>query len=183
MEPRRKMKISRRKMRNQGVTIIELLTAMLLATIIMLGAGYVLFDCYRSWDRIYNRAYGDMASDFYTTKSAFDAEVRKSSISVREPVISTDNDQIELYYKNDWTDSTLNRYTRFYLDGDTLVAAYGSINSMTSAVQSAGQTITLCNNVTNVQFSRVGPNITMILDIQESDDTNQLTCSAVMHSE
>ena len=177
------MKISKRKIKNQGLTIIELLTAMLLATIIMLGAGYVLFDCYRSWDRMYSRAYGGMVSDFYTTKSAFESSVRKSSIVAREPIISTGNDQIELYYKNNWTDSAPNRYTRFYLDGDTLLAAYGSINSMTTAVQAASQTITLCSNVTNVQFSRVGPNITMILDIQEPDGTNRLTCSAVMHSE
>jgi len=172
-----KTKISNK--RAKAFTITEQMVVMLVSAIVILGMGAVLVDSQKGWNRTYDRAYGDVATDGYVAQKTFEAVVRKSSTK-RE---STGTGEITVYYYNDPLTSTqLDRYARFYKDGDKLMADYGQLDEQENP-QNPSQTDTLAQNVEDVSFSVSGVCLQMILSLDNGSDTLTVVSSAVRHNQ
>ena len=165
-----------------GFALIELIIAMVMAIIVVFGIGVVLVDNQRGWHRMYNRVYGDVVTDGYVAKRAFDAVVRKSSVNERRPTLGETGEYAEVYYYQDSTSAEPDRYARFYTDGDELLVDHGELDTSTGYPQPASSKMTLARNVTNASFSVFGTSVRMILDLDNSSEAITLTCSAVRHN-
>ena len=67
--------------KTKGFTLVELMITALAAVIVIAGAGIILIDSQRGWNKMYNRVHGDVTTDAYVARRAFDTAVRKSTIS------------------------------------------------------------------------------------------------------
>lgn len=164
----------------RGFTLIEMAVTIAIATIVLLGIGVALVDSQRGWSRMYNRVHGDVATDGYAARRAFEAVVRKSSIK-RERL---GDDEVEVYYYNDPDTSTrLDRYARFYVTGQKeLRVDYGELNPAGNP-QGSPRTARLARNVKTVDFSVTGVSVQMTLSLDDGSEAVTVMSSAVRHNE
>ncbi|MFA5424436.1 MAG: hypothetical protein WC374_11335 [Phycisphaerae bacterium] len=116
---------------NKGLTIVEMLVASVMAGIIILGLGVVLVETQRRWEESYEQVNGDMVTDSYAAKRAFESMVRESSLSMMSPKISSDGSSIVLYTYKDINSNRIDAYAKFYLENGELVAEYGPLEELT----------------------------------------------------
>ncbi len=163
----------------RGVTQTELAVVVAIAPIVMLSMGIVLVDSQRGWNQMFNRVNNGMVNDGYVARKAFDAVVRKSSIT-RE---NLGDDEIELYYYNDPASSTrLDRYARFYANDTELMVDYGQLDSNGNPSEIT-QTITLADNVEAVNFHVDGAYVQMVLTLNNGSESLIVMTSAMRHNE
>ncbi len=160
-----------------GVTIIELMLAMLLAVIIVTGLGLVLADNQRGWTNMYNRIYSDIVTDSYVARKTFDSVIRRASWE--KYLVADDGTWVEVYYYADGSSAVLDRYARFFLgNGGTLNIEYGQLDPrMTTSVQ------TVCGNVTSCVFKADGRSAQMILTLDNGSQASTVVSSSVMHNQ
>lgn len=160
----------------KGFTLIELMVAIVVALIVLLGIGAVLADSHRSWNRMYNRIYSDVVTDSYVARRTFDAVIRKAS-SVDPNLVNYD-DWVEVYYYADANSAVVDRYARFFSTGGQLNVEYGELNPrQTLTIQ------TICGNVQGCVFSGTGRSAQMILTLDNGSQTATVVSSAVMHNQ
>ncbi len=140
--------------KNKGLTLIELVTAIVISTVVVLGLGSVLADNQRGWQMMYNRTYSDVVTDAYTARIAFDSIVRKAS-SQRYKLDLT-GQYVEIYYYQDSSSTEPDRYAMFYTADGQLLVDYGNLDPGTFDALSAASTQTLASNVSSAVFSVVG---------------------------
>jgi len=165
--------------KRDGVTLTELIIAMAMMTAVVLGAGAMLVGAQRSWSDMYRRLYSDVASDANAAKAAFEAVVRRSSI--RRAVLA--DDELEVYYYSDTArHAKLDRYARFYIDGDELLADYGELDAG-GTPQDPFETVTLARDVESVDFSGAGTALNMVLRLDNGCEAITVLSSPVRHNE
>ena len=71
-----------------GFTMIELALAATAMVIMILGVGMIIADSHNSWNKMYIRTNGEVASGAYIAKKTFDSIVRRANIGS----LSIDND-------------------------------------------------------------------------------------------
>lgn len=170
------------KRHKHGFTLIELLVTMAIASIIILAMGFMLADSQRSYGRMYNRVYGDVVTDSYVTKRAFDAVVRKSSVEAKEPVLGSSNEFVEVYYYENSASAEPDRYAKFCIRGNSLMVDYGTLDATTGSSLAPSFTNILAHSVSDAYFSALGTNVRMILNLYDGRNSTTLACSAVRHS-
>lgn len=163
-----------------GLTLIELVVALAVSTIIILGLGAVLADNQRGWSNMYNRNYSNAAVDKYIAKKGFEAIVRKASS--KTVLLDSASHWVEVYYYGSSNSAGVDRYARFYLSGNQLKADYGSWNTGQSNPRTLIRTLTLCSNVTSCIFKAAGQSVQMMLTVNDGSQTAYVTSSAVMHN-
>ena len=165
-----------------GVTIVELVTAFTVSSIVILAAGIVLAAGHKNWSDTYDLANAGIRADAINTMIAFGAMGRKSNKSEyrvyqvsggqftraippsTEPISVVKGQAVVFrYWDTELNESIINgdsgrAYALFYQDGDMLNVDYGlyppGVDELTSRNTGlAVKTITLAKNVENLEFS------------------------------
>jgi len=159
----------------KGFTIVELMTTIVVAVIVILGIGFIVADSHRGWNKMYNRVYGDVVTDGYVARKTFDVVIRKAS---KENFLLDDNgDWVEVYYYADSDSTVLDRYARFYEGDGSLNVEYGQLNPReTLSVE------TICDNVSDCVFKGIGGSVQMCLRLDNGSEAITVTSSAVLHN-
>jgi len=161
----------------RGVTIVEVVIAAAVSTIVLVGVGVAVVDAQRGWNRMYSRTYADVVTDGYVARKMFDSVVRKAS---REMYLidDTNGQWIEVYYYSSAAATKADLYARFSESSGDLNVEYGVVDPrVTSSVH------TVCSNVDSVNFSGSGRSLQMILTLDDGSMSSTVTCSAVMHNQ
>ena len=162
-----------------GFTVIELMITAVISIIVIFSVGILLVDGQRGWNKMYNRAYGDVTTDSYIARGVFDRVVRKAH---KDRFLLDDNgDWIKVYYYADNASTDIDRYARLFKDGSELKIEYGEVygednSELTLDVE------TICNNVSNCIFTKSGRSVQMILTLDDDTHTITTTSSAFMHN-
>lgn len=164
----------------RAFTLTELIATMVMAVIVTLSTGLVLFDSQRGWHRMYDRVYSDVVTDGYVAGGAFSSTVRRSSIKRHR--LGETGDFVELYYYQDADSTELDGYARFYTSGGQLVVGHGELDKDTAEPLPASNTVTLASNVKTANFSVTGASVQMVLRLDNGSEAMTVTCSAVRHS-
>lgn len=164
-----------------GLTIIEMIVAVVMAVIIIFGIGIVLADSQKGWDHMYNKIYSDVVNDSYVARKTFDHVIRKAS---REKFsMANDGSWLEVNYYSSSSSSTVDSYARFYCTGVTgdsigqLSVEYGTLDPKQTAY-----TQTICENVADCVFKSAGRSAQMILTLDNGSQTATVSTSAVLHN-
>lgn len=160
----------------QAFTLIELMIAAVLAAIVTLGISIILADSQRGWHTMYNRIYSDVVTDGHSARRAFDNVLRKAS--GERCILGTAGSSIEVYYYADTNSISVDRYARFFQDGNRhLNIEFGRLNpAETLAIQ------TICGNVSNCIFKTAGRSAQMILTLDNGTQTATVVSSSYMHN-
>jgi hypothetical protein len=159
-----------------GFSMMELVIAVAMAVIVIVGIGVVLADGQKGWHRMYNRVYGDVATDGYIARKTFDAEIRKAS---RERLtLDSAGAWVEVYYYSSDSATSPDRYARFYTASGDLILEKGTLDP-----RSTSGTHTVCSNVTSCFFTAAGRSAQMILTLDDGSRSATVTASAVMHNQ
>jgi Tfp pilus assembly protein PilV len=162
-----------------GFTLVELSIVMFISVIVILGLGIVLADSERSWQKMYERANGQVETDTLVAQKTFNAIVRKAVSD--NFLLDTSGHWVEVYYSSSDTSALANRYARFYCTSDPngqVNVEYGQLNPKQTL-----STQTLCNNVSSCVFKKSGKSILMILTLSKDSLTLTAASSAFMHNQ
>ena len=172
------MPVKKRRL-HYGFTLVELSVVMVISAIVVLGLGIVLADSEYSWQKMYERANGQVETDTSIAQKTFNAIVRKAVSD--NFLLDTDGHWVEVYYSSSEDLALANRYARFYCTGDPngqVNVEYGQLSpKQTLATQ------TLCNNVSSCVFKKSGKSIFMILTLSKGSLTLTAASSAFMHNQ
>ena len=161
--------------KSSAFTLIELIITIVLASIIMLGLGVMMYDNQRGWNKMYNRIYSDIASDGLFTQKTFDAVVRKSSRTNFN--IDPAGQWVELAYYSDNVVSAVDRYARFYKSGSDLYIEEGTINPRVSI-----DTRKISSDVSACRFLNSGVSVQLIMTLDDGSEQVEVLSTAVMHN-
>ena len=155
-----------------------LMLAIVLSSTVMFGMGVVVVDSQRGWHRMYDRIYSDVVTDSYVARKTFDRVIRKAS-GERFLLDVDDANWIEVYYYADSNSAAVDRYARFYHEGDgQLNIDYGELDPRGSlSIQ------TVCGNVSSCVFKGAGRSAQMILTLDNGSQTATVISSSVMHNQ
>ncbi len=175
----------------RGVTLVELMITVLIATIVMLRLGIMLVDMQRGWSRLYDRTYESVAADAYVSRRIFDRHVRKATIqrhAIGGIYNAMEGSSLEVYYYGSATSSVPGTFARFYVDGGGILRVEtGSYNWNAEdwPVPGSGSAVTdeiLASKVSDVQFIHAGNVIKMVLYLDSGREDIVITSSAVRHN-
>ena len=158
-----------------GLTIVELMVAVGVGIIIFAGVTVLLVDSQRGWNRMYSQLYSDVVTDSFIARKTFDSIIRKSASAYSS--IDDEGSWLEVCYYADEFSVVPDLYARFYESGGDLNIEYGTLDpKQTTSVQ------TICSNVVNCVFKKVGKSAQMILTTEEDSQQIATITSAVMHN-
>ena len=156
-------------------TLIELVITVLLASLIMLGLGVMMYDNQLGWNKMYNRLYSDIAIDGQVAQKTFDSVVRKSSKANFN--IDPAGEWVELAYYSDNAVSSIDRYARFYQMGSDLYIEEGTINP-----RAVIETRKISSDVSTCRFLNFGVSVQMIMTLDNGSEKVEVLSTAVMHN-
>jgi hypothetical protein len=177
----------------QGVTLIEVVTAVSLSVVPVFAVLVLLIGGQRSWERGYNLANRQTEIDGQAAAAIFSRTGRKSDYDKCEISRITKSSskmicgkQVEFrYWGNKRTrTSGPTEYAQFYLDKDKkqLKVDYGSYPF--GARRRAARSVVIADNVAEVEFSRANFNkighgsVKMKLMLEDPDDGKRITIMA-----
>jgi len=165
-----------------GFTLLELVVAAAIVSVVIAGVGFMVADGQRAWGVMYNRIYSDAATDSYVAVKEFDAVVRKAS--GQKFMLSNDGSWIEVCYPADASSSVADRYARFSYaagGGDSkgcLLVEYGKLNPKESLT-----TKIISEDVSACVFNTSGRSAQMMLTLNDGTQTVSVVSSAFMHNQ
>jgi len=177
------LKITRKISARNGLTMVELIVAVVISAIVMLGVGFVMADSQRQWAVMYNRACSEVASDSFIATKTFDALVRRAS--GEKFILSDDGSCLEIYYPADANTAAADRYARFIYEpagdntGGSLSVQYGTLTPEKEALS----TSIICLNVSNCLFKTSGRSAQMMLTLSDGSQTVTVVSSAYMNNQ
>ena len=166
-----------------GLTLIELMVAMAIASIVVLGMGAVLADAQRGYNKMYDRINSEVVQDGYVAKAVFDKIVRKSSMKsyILRPLVPS----VTLYYYSDANQVSLDRYATFEADIDSndLTLTEGVYDESTGTIGEVLSTRDLAGTVADCWFSVPNVCVQMHLELDNGKESLMVTCSSIRHNE
>jgi len=163
-----------------GLTLIELMVAMVTMLIVILALGTVIVDGIRGWQRTYDRVYADVKTDGYVARNVFDRVVRKAGRQTY--LLAADGSWLEVYYYSSPSAPTLDRYARFVVVSGQLQVQHGVWAPGTATPRSLLTTETVCGNVSSCIFKGDGRSAQMELALDDGTLSATVVSSAVMHN-
>ena len=165
-----------KRIRKSGFTLIELVIAMVISVIVISGIGILMVDSQKGWNKMYDRAYGDIVTSSYVARAKFDSITRKAGWERYE--IAEDGSWLEVYYYEDANSTVVDRYAKFSYDGSSsLDIEYGQLDPKQTL-----DTSNVCGNVTSCVFKTQGRSVQMILTLDDGTQSATIASSAVMHN-
>jgi prepilin-type N-terminal cleavage/methylation domain-containing protein len=160
-----------------GLTLIEMMVAIAIAAIVVLGMGAVLSDAQKGYNKMYDRINSPVVNDGYGARRAFDAVIRKASTSITaKPEITASS--VKVFCFSSPSQLTADRFANFYLSNGQLILDEGDRAS--GAVLSSR---IIANNVVDVDFeSKDNACIQMILSLDNGKESLIVTSSAIRHN-
>jgi len=171
----------------KGFTLVELMVAITLVSIVIFGVGMLIVDGQRGWQTMYGRINADVITDGYVARKMFDTVARKASAKK----ILLDEDLagwIELYYYDDPNSAAVDRYARFYYISDEgevtgqLNVEYGYWDPNQSDPRTPERNSVVCENVTDCTFQNTGKSVQMLLTLDDGRQTVTVASSDVMQN-
>ncbi len=166
---------------NYGFTLIELVITAMVAAIIVLSLGIVLVDNQKGYSKMFEKVFGDVASDSDAARRMFDSIVRKSTATRQIPDPWVDGELLEVYYYNGAASVSPDRYARFYRSGTQMMVDYGNYDWATKQTTKTSSAI-VARNVSALEFSMIGASIHMVLYLDDKKEKQAVTTSAVRHN-
>ena len=163
-----------KKFYGKGLTLIELMVAIAISSIVVLGLGIALYESQHGWNQTYDRVYSEVVTGTHIAQRTFDVIVRKSS---QRFLIGDTGDWIEVYYYTDVNSLQVDRYARFEKSGGNLCVEYGGRNP-----REILDTQVLCGSVVSCEFQGIGRSVQMILALDNGRERQMVTTSAVLHN-
>jgi type II secretory pathway pseudopilin PulG len=166
------------KMRHRGFTIVEVMAATVMSSIVIFGIALLLADSQKGWNNTYNHVYSQLVSDSYAAQKSFEGVIRKGSKT--HVTRGVNNDWVEIqYYKTD--DSTaLDGYARFTYsqNENNLSLEHGNLSPRATT-----STETICENVDSCLFTQVGSSVHMSLTLDNGNRSLSVMGCAVLSNE
>ena len=162
----------------RGFTLVELMVAIVIASIVVSSVCILLADGQRGWRIMYDHIYADVVSDGYVARRKFDTVMRNASWQ-KYSLDETNNAWVEVYYYQDANSTVLDRYARFEFDSDN-----GELN-FEEGILDPLETVniqTLCGSVSDCVFQVAGRSVQMVLKLDNGLQSVTVTSSAVMHN-
>ncbi|MFA5553254.1 MAG: hypothetical protein WCZ89_02055 [Phycisphaerae bacterium] len=141
-----------------AVTLVEMLMAMMVSSILFLTMGFLVSDSEGAWGSLQQRSLSGMTEEANFAGAAFEAVCRRSSKS--SCTIPTLGTTCTLYYYHDLNAQSPDRYAKFYVQNKKLYVQHGSGNNVLYTVQ-------LANNVQSIKFTQHGDAIKMVLFLND----------------
>ena len=163
-----------KKYYGRGLTLIELVIAIAISSIVVLGLGIAVYESQHGWNQTYDRIYSEVVTGAHIAQRTFDVIVRKSS---QRFLISDTGDWIEVYYYTDVNSLQVDRYARFEQSGTNLCVEYGN-----RSPREILETQVLCGSVVSCEFQGIGRSVQMILALNNGRERQIVTTSAVLHN-
>jgi hypothetical protein len=186
-----------------GITLIELMTTVLIATLVIAGIGVVMIDTIKAFPKMYERTTGNyqradagVIPDAYVTRATFDSVCRKASKYYNNGIDGT-NTWLTVYYYSSLSPTLTapDKCAKFVFDDTkkTLTVSYGTAKPPYDGktdILPASATL-LAKWVTNARFDVQGNSVIMAMTIDNSIDPANppqkmkmtVTCAAEMHDE
>lgn len=166
--------------KRKGFTLIELMLATGIASIVVVSVGALLVDSQRGWNTMYSRTYSDVVAEAHVARRRFDSVVRNASN--QGILLEESGAWVEVYYYSDPNVAVVDSYARFYsLDNGTdiqLMIEYGDLDPRQTLI-----TETLCSNVSGCVFKTSGNSAQMVLSLDNGSQSTTVVASAVMHNQ
>jgi hypothetical protein len=166
----------RHRRRQSGLTLIEVVIAIMLGLIVMLAMGILFVDAHKGWLHAFEYVYGDLSSDAHITDITFDRTIRRSS--QLSATVDAAGQWMEVHYYADEASSELDRYARFYLAGTELKVDRGELPDRLLI-----GTEVLAEDVSSVTFALLGAQAQMRMELDNGRVQSMMTSSAMMHNE
>jgi len=178
MKRRRTDRHSRR-----GLTLVEMSVAMAVSAVMFLAVMNVLASNHKNYNQTYDRVYGEVVTDAYVSRLAFDHVVRMASEAECDPC-DVIGKSMKVYYRSEGVSilSAPDRYALFSQvagsDGNDLILEQGKVSD--GKVLS---TQVLAHHVTSCTFQRSGPCIDMAMVLYDGHVRMPVLVTATRHNE
>jgi len=164
----------------RGLTLVEMSVAMAVSAVMFLAVMNVLASNHKNYNQTYDRVYGEVVTDAYTSRLAFDHIVRQASEADCTPpdIVSA---SMEVYYRSATQATTPppDRYALFSVNGNQeLVLEEGMLPSRTKL-----STQVLAHHVTSCTFRQSGPCIDMAMVLDDGHVRMPVLVTATRHNE
>ena len=175
LKQNKKMMIKKKAVTRPGITLIEIMVAVVLSSIMVLAVGLMLAEGPRSFNRMNDRAFGDLVTESFVARKIFDSTIRKAS--KEEILVDNASNQLEVYYYASSVSVSADRYAKIYKSDSTLYVEYG-----TREPRETLETKTICSNVSSCIFNSTGRSAQMILTLDDGSQKITTVTSAIMHN-
>lgn len=167
--------VMRNERRKNGLTLVELVITMTISTVVLLAVGILLVDGQRGWQQMYHRTNSNVVGEGFVAQKTFDRVIRKAS---RDHFLVDPSGQwVEVYYYQDSTSLTPDRYALFYVSNQNLKVEYGTLDPKTAV-----ETQTLCSAVSSCRFQASSGSVQMALTLDNQVHSISVFTSAIMHN-
>ncbi|TKJ38199.1 MAG: hypothetical protein CEE38_05420 [Planctomycetes bacterium B3_Pla] len=185
-----------------GITLIEVIIAVLAAFILMIAITGILAAGHKNFKTMLKRTSQGVVPDAYAAKRVFDKIIRKSSIKRLDPpeVYSSLSTELYVYYYSDPTfifeGSIPDKYAHFYLNGTQFIvdtgAVTGNFGASPPGLPSLNQEskLILASNINSVTFTEAIHSIQMVLMLDSETGSSDplgtlkmtVTSTAIQHN-
>ena len=166
--------------KQKGFTLVEVMVATGIASIVIVSVGALLVDSQRGWNTMYSRTYSDIVAESHVARRRFDSVVRNASN--QGVLLEETGAWVEVYYYSDPNVAVVDSYARFYTyDNGTdqqFMIEYGDLDPRQTLITEA-----LCSNVSSCVFKTSGNSIQMVLSLDDGSKSTTVVASAVMHNQ
>lgn len=159
----------------RGTTLVELVMASAITTIVLAGVVVLIVDGHRGWRTAYDSAYADVVTDGHVATARFDAIMRKATPEGSS--IDADGSWVEVHYYSSDSSTAVDRYARLSESNGELDIEYGQLEPRSTLASE-----TLVTNVSACTFTQVGHSIHMVLTLDDGTRTNQVVSCGYMHN-
>jgi len=170
------MSMKNRHTKAKGFTLMEMVVTTAIATVVMLGIGFVVADSQNSWNTTYNKMYADVVTDGFVARRIFDAVIRRASWD--NFLVGGYGEYLEVYYYSTAAATSMDRYARFCTADGALMVEYGTLSPKQTV-----STYVVCENVYSCVFNRAGRSAQMVLTLDDGSQTTTIASSAIMHNQ
>ena len=166
------------QLRHNGFTLIELMTAFVATSILLVGLTSILSNSQKAFNQTEDQLFGDVATDSYGAQRLFEHLVRMSTQKYCE-VQDTD---LAVFYYSTSTVSLPDRYARFFWSGtpgDGLMLTTGELSSPGEFDSwEAGNTRVIASDVSDCHFVQYGATLRMYLTVDDKQHEVSISTSA-----